>query len=142
MTRFIADVMLGRLARLMRFHGYDVEYDRAARDSDLLRMAPRRMLLTKDRGLAASGKRRNVYLVQSIGGEKQLEEIRRKFPQSSNSTRCLICNHAIRKVRPDKIRHLVPPFVYEHHSQFYRCPKCHRIYWKGTHFRRMSQAVK
>jgi len=142
MTRFIADVMLGRLARLMRFNGYDVENDRTARDPDLLRKATRRTLLTKDRALAASGKRKHVYLVQSVGAEKQLEEIRKEFPQRSNSTRCLVCNHPIRKVRKDKVRHLVPPFVYERQSEFYRCPHCRRVYWKGTHFDRMSRVRK
>lgn len=142
MTRFIADVMLGRLARLMRFNGYDVEYDRTARDPDLLRKAPRRTLLTKDRALAASGKRKHVYLVQSVGAEKQFEEIRREFSQSSSSTRCLVCNHQIRKIRKDKVRHLVPPFVYDRQSGFYRCPHCRRVYWKGTHFERMSRVRK
>lgn len=142
MTRFIADVMLGRLARLMRFHGYDVEYDRTARDPDLLHKASRRTLLTKDRVLAESGKRKHVYLVQAVGGERQLEEIRREFPQTSSSTRCLVCNDPIRKVRKDKVRHLVPPFVYERQSEFYRCPHCRRVYWKGTHFERMSRVIK
>jgi uncharacterized protein with PIN domain len=142
MIRFIADVMLGRLARLMRFDGYDVEYDRTVRSADLLRRAPRRMLLTKNRVLASSGKRKHVYLVESVGAEKQLEEIHREFPQSFASSRCLICNHPIRKVAKEKVRHLVPPFVFERQSEFYRCLICRRVYWKGSHFERMRRVIK
>jgi uncharacterized protein with PIN domain len=134
--------MLGRLARLMRFHGYDVEYDRMVRAADLFRMAPRRMLLTKNRALASSGKRKHVYLVQSVGAERQLDEIRREFPQTSASSRCLICNHPIRKVRKARVRHLIPPFVFERQSDFYHCSRCRRVYWKGSHFERMTRVIK
>ena len=50
--RFVADVMLGRLARFLRFRGYDVEYDHRATDEELLLKSRRRIVLTKDRPLA------------------------------------------------------------------------------------------
>jgi len=58
--KFVADVMLGRLVRFMRFAGYDVEYDTNARDNDLLHRSRYRTLLTRGRELAARAAKRKV----------------------------------------------------------------------------------
>ena len=134
--------MLGRLVRLMRFAGYDVEYDNSADDHVLRKAARYRVLLTKDRELAASVPDRRVYFVRTIGGENQLQEIRQQFPESDVRPRCLKCNRRIRKITKTKIEHLIPPFVYKKYKQFYSCPECKRIYWQGTHFERMSRIMR
>jgi uncharacterized protein with PIN domain len=141
-NKFVADVMLGRLARFMRFAGYDVEYDRSAKDDDLFQRSRYRILLTRDRELVARAAKRKVYFVQTTGAENQLEEIRRLFPLQNGTPRCLLCNYPIRKVKKEIVRHLVPPFIYRSQSDFFRCKKCGKIYWKGTHFERMSRVIQ
>lgn len=134
--------MLGRLARFMRFAGYDVEYDRNGKDDDLFQRSRYRILLTRDRELAARAAKRKVYFVQTTGAENQLEEIRRSFPLQNETPRCLLCNYPIREVKKEIVRHLVPPFVYRSQLEFFRCNKCGKIYWKGTHFERMSRMIQ
>ena len=137
--KFVADVMLGRLARLMRFEGYDVEYDNTATDEELKRKSRYRLLLTKDRPLSRSVLRKNVCLIQGTGTQDQLSEIRSRFPLQKNArVRCLICNIALRRVRKRSVEHLVPPFVFQRCTDFYLCSNCRRIYWKGTHHTRLS----
>ena len=141
--KFIADVMLGRLARLMRFAGYDVEYDSNADDDFLLKRSRHKMLLTRDRPLAKRASSRLVYFVESMGAIRQLEEIQRKFPlESPAATRCLLCNVKIRKIAKSRVRHLVPPFIFSKHDNFLICPHCGRIYWPGTHFEGMLRVIK
>jgi uncharacterized protein with PIN domain len=140
--KFVADVMLGRLARFMRFAGYDVEYDRNAHDDELFQRSRYRTLLTRDRELAARAAKRKVHFVQTTGGENQLEEIRKSFPLHSKTPRCLLCNYPIRNVKKETVRHLVPPFVFKSHSDFFRCKQCAKIYWKGTHFERLSRVIQ
>ena len=142
--KFIADVMLGRLARLMRFCGYDVEYDRHADDTALLRRSRYRILLTKDRQLSNRVKKNRVYQIASVGGENQLREIQKKFPlrPAQDAARCLLCNRKIRRISKRRIQHLVPPFVYQKYRTFYTCPECKRIYWQGTHFEGMSRVLE
>lgn len=141
---FVADVMLGRLARLMRFKGYDVEYDRTAEDDALVRRSRYRVLLTKDRALAKRISQPRVYLVDSVGGENQLAEIEKRFPLPKGQTgsRCLMCNRKLRRIKKERVRHLVPPFVYIKHHTFHRCGSCKRIYWPGTHFEHMSRMIE
>jgi uncharacterized protein len=140
--KFVADGMLGRVARFMRFEGYDVEYDRNAKDDDLLQRARYRILLTRDRELAARAAKRKVYFVQTTGAENQLKEIRKSFPIENGMPRCLLCNYPIRKIKKETVRHLVPPFIYRSQSDFFRCKKCGKIYWKGSHFERMSRVIQ
>jgi uncharacterized protein with PIN domain len=142
--RFIADVMLGRLARFLRFHGYDVEYDNHATDQELLQRSRRRILLTRDRPLAA--RRKNIYLVKTSGAENQLEEIQSVFPLPAGNSlrpiRCMVCNSRIRRIAKKKVAHLVPPFIFRRHDNFFLCPDCRRIYWEGTHYEAMMRMIK
>jgi uncharacterized protein with PIN domain len=140
--KFVADVMLGTLARLMRFHGYDVEYDNKADDETLKKRSVRRILLTKDRELFSHIREGRVYLVQNIGGKNQFREIQKQFPIGNAGSRCIECNFQLRLIRKDKVEHLVPPFVFKRYNQFFLCRSCSRIYWKGTHFEQMLRMLE
>jgi uncharacterized protein len=140
--KFVADVMLGRLARMMRFHGYDVEYDNKATDEQLLQRSRYRILLTKDRELHQRANRLNVYFVQNVGAKKQLIEIQNQFPDQQKETRCIECNEKLRVVRKQKVAHLVPPFIFQQQKRFLQCPQCARIYWMGTHYQQMMRMLK
>jgi uncharacterized protein len=134
--------MLGSLARRMRFAGYDVRYDNHADDEELKSLTRNRTLLTKDRPLAACVHPSRVYLIKSIGGERQLEEIRERFPIREKSPRCMECNGKLSRVRKGSIQHLIPPFVFNTQSDFLRCLSCSRVYWSGTHYEKMVRMLK
>jgi uncharacterized protein len=140
--KFVTDVMLGSLARLMRFHGYDVEYDNTADDETLKKRSVHRILLTKDRELFRRIRKDRVYLVQNAGGRNQLREIQKQFPIPNAASRCIECNFKLRSIRKEKVEHLVPPFVFKRYNQFFLCRSCTRIYWKGTHFERMLRMLE
>lgn len=140
--KFVADVMLGSLARLMRFHGYDVEYDNQAEDVFLLKRSRYRIVLTKDRALSESIRNGNVYLVRGVGGRNQIQEIRKAFPALNTRARCVECNARLRVIRKQRVEHLIPPFVFQKHESFFHCPFCRRIYWTGTHFERMRRMLE
>lgn len=140
--RFVADVMLGRLARLMRFSGYDVEYDSSEGDDELLAKSRRRILLTKDHELAKRAAKR-VYFVQTSGGVNQLHEIQQRFPIAGRiAPRCLLCNVKIKRVAKRKVQHLVPPYVFARQNQFRVCPGCSKVYWEGTHFEHLLRMIE
>ncbi|MCI4369560.1 MAG: Mut7-C RNAse domain-containing protein, partial [Thermoplasmata archaeon] len=81
--RWLADEMLGRLARYLRFLGGDVRYARDVSDDEILRLAQDdgRTLLTRDRQLAA--RTPGSLLIRSHEISEQLLEIRRAFPDLS-----------------------------------------------------------
>jgi len=55
--------------------------------------------------------------------------------------RCLRCNALLETVRKEDVADELPPRVRERHDAFRRCPSCRRVYWAGTHHRRMEQLV-
>src|SRR5208283_689191 len=69
MPRFVADVMLGSLARWLRILGFDTIYFRVIDDNELIKIAlqQERILLTRDTGIA----RRNLKKKNRGTGESE-----------------------------------------------------------------------
>ncbi len=143
--RLLADGMLGRLTKWLRLLGYDTAYDNHAADAELARRARAegRVLLTRDRELARRRGLRTL-LIQSEVLEEQVREVQNALgpaPQSALS-RCTVCNTALEPVASDEIAALVPPYVLKTQTEFHRCPGCGRIYWPGTHLRKMRERLE
>ncbi|KQM12535.1 hypothetical protein AOA80_01760 [Methanomassiliicoccales archaeon RumEn M1] len=135
--RFLADEMLGSLARWLRIMGYDAEYARDMRDDDILRQAvdEERMLLTRDRELASRAGDRGI-LLQGDDAIGHLEAVVRRFDLTFDEerTRCALCNRQLVPMSVEEAAPRVPPRVLERHREFLTCPSCGRVYWKGTHW--------
>ncbi|NJE01559.1 Mut7-C RNAse domain-containing protein [Thermococcus sp. JdF3] len=147
--RFIADMMLGRLARWLRLYGHDTLYGVEA-DEDILRiaLAENRVLLTRDSGLAGRARKlgMSVILLTSNSLEGQMEELRGSgvefkelFPASA---RCPKCNGPIKRVSKEEIRGRVPEAVYERYDGFYVCENCGQVYWPGRQWKEMLRMDK
>lgn len=144
--RFLADAMLGRLARWLRILGYDAEYF-PGEDDDLLRLARRegRVLLTRDTRLLRRRPLPPHLFIQSDHVMEQLRQVvtaLRLNPTAPPARRCVCCN-AVLEPRPKaEVFGLVPEFVWSQHETFWACPACQRIYWAGSHRQRMEEAIK
>jgi uncharacterized protein with PIN domain len=56
-------------------------------------------------------------------------------------TRCLTCNGTLRAVERERVAALVPPAVAEWYPRFAVCDGCARVFWEGSHWRRMRDRV-
>ncbi|MEN3186524.1 MAG: Mut7-C RNAse domain-containing protein [Atribacterota bacterium] len=139
---FLADCMLGKLARWLRIVGYDTRYFRHAEDHTLIAVArfEGRTLLTKDQALFKRAQE-IAYFVQAESLTLQLREILLHFglPLRLSHTRCPSCNAALLPVPPQKAKAHVPLFVSLSFEEFKQCPHCQKIYWPGTHWQRILQ---
>lgn len=138
--RFLADIMLGRLATWLRLLGYDTLYLPDADDPELARVARAedRILLTRDVELTRRRGLRFV-LVESEKVEEQLGQLSRDLHLSARGafSRCARCNIPLQEVEKERLRDKVPPYVFTTQDQFRRCPQCGRVYWRGTHWAHM-----
>jgi uncharacterized protein with PIN domain len=145
--RFVADVMLGRLAKWLRIAGFDVLYSNRYADDELIALSSlgNRILLSRDTRLLV---RRSVSRFIFLESEKILEQIRQVFCATGVESlpallsRCLSCNRILTDVPREKARELVPPFVFETQSRFKSCSACGRIYWAGTHRRAVLRTLE
>lgn len=145
--RFLCDAMLGSLARWLRFLGFDTAFAGPdLDDSEVARLArrERRWLLTRDRPLAATGPR--TILIRAGRLDDQLVEVMERLGLVPDPTlelsRCSVCNGRLRPVRPDDVARHVPPYVRATARRFVRCPDCGRVFWPGTHGRRIRDRMR
>lgn len=139
--RFVADRMLGRLARWLRILGHDVAYGPHLGGRTLLTCARRegRMLLTRDTRLCRDPELPPHVFLHSDHFREQLREVAAAVPlgHAGFLGRCLDCNRPLDAVQRSEVADRVPAFVWETQERFLRCPGCNRLYWSATHRTRM-----
>lgn len=147
--KFIADGMVGRLARWLRLIGNDVVYSRDLTDSELIRRAvtEARILLTSDvelyRRAVADGA--DSFLVKGGTEAERLARIAKRFRIDLNidtaTSRCPTCNATIRPIKKEEVKEKVPPSTYEVFNEFWECTNrdCGKIYWQGSHWKKIGE---
>ncbi|MCX8127059.1 MAG: Mut7-C RNAse domain-containing protein [Dehalococcoidia bacterium] len=149
--KFVVDENAGRLARWLRLMGYDTRLFSGRDDGQMIKIAltEGRTMLTRDRQilrrrLVTSGKVKAVLLhddnpwtqLQQVMGTLKLEPYYRPF------SICLECNEPLVPREREAVRDLVPVYVFQTQSQYTQCPKCRRVYWRGTHWEAMNRQLK
>ncbi len=139
--------MLGKLAKWLRILGFDTLYFRFIEDSALLQMAREedRILLTRDRGLFQRAGRERALFISSEAWRSQLEQVLESFDLKERAdafSRCLECNHSLKFLSRSAAGNLAPQYVLETASSFSLCPGCGRLFWKGSHQKRMQSMIE
>ena len=147
MQRFVADRMLGKLAKWLRVLGYDVVYLRKASEGEILRnLQEGRTLLTRNRRAQKWRGKGNLFVVEDNDPKIQLRQVVKGLglPELDAVifSRCLICNRTLDPVRRETVREEVPDYIYQKHEEFYRCSDCGKVYWHGSHAARMRQQLR
>ena len=139
--------MLRGLGRWLRVAGYDTVIaegglpDRAlaARCSD-----EDRVLLTKDRHLATTvASTAPVVLLSGDGIEEAARALRSTLDidwQHAPFTRCIVDNRPLEPAPPHSATR-VPERSRAAGGPLRVCPECGRLYWPGSHVRRMQQRL-
>jgi hypothetical protein len=144
--RFVADVMLGRLAKWLRILGYDVSDLRTPNPDSLIKQAREegRVILTRNRRLTQEGQPVKVLLIESDHWRAQIAQVLKAFslrPGQGRFRRCLLCNRRLVALGKEQVEGKVPDFVLLNYPSYLRCPGCGRIYWQGSHLSGMAQIV-
>lgn len=144
---FVLDAHLGRLCAALRMLGLDCLY-RDDYDDDRLVAIQReegRILLSRDRRLLMRRAVTRGALIRSLEPEEQLEEVFRRFDLGRwvrPFQRCLRCNTPLRPVDKAEVLPRLQPLTRLYYDEFRLCPACDQIYWRGSHFERMTVRIK
>ncbi len=144
--RFLLDGMLGSLARWLRIGGVDTEYRKDTPDDALIEEAltDSRILLTRDEALVNRAHKRGVEAIYvENGDEKVLSQLSEKLNLTLDPTRarCPKCNHAVEKVAKAEVAGKVPEGTYAAVDDYWVCPGCGGIYWRGSHWPRIVETL-
>lgn len=155
--KFATDGMLGKLTRWLRLAGENVicvnDYSLTPEEEDefLLEKAENdsRVLLTRDKNLyrrALKNKLDSILIENEGDVAKQLSRISETIDGSIEinigSSRCPVCNGELISIRKLSVPEKVPNGVLEDNDKFWKCEKCDKIYWPGTHWDKMEEIVK
>ncbi|GIW48446.1 MAG: hypothetical protein KatS3mg078_2323 [Deltaproteobacteria bacterium] len=146
-TRFIADSMLGKLAKWLRLAGVDVEYEKDIDDKELIQRAifEDRVILTRDRSVTQRKLVKECLLINSEHLSEQIREFKRAFELNTLKnafTRCILCNNPLEEIPKELLKGKVPPYIWNTHERFKHCNRCKRVYWAGTHRRNAEKLLK
>ena len=159
---FLADAMLGNIARKLRIFGFDTIYLAQAHDDEILKMGIEqdRVILTADKELFKRIVKVGARGVLVSGGASEFEDLIHILTKSGITSvgmngigsRCSVCNGRLEERTSDQVKNDggnndytvvdVPDKVISYHDQFFQCTACGKIYWEGGHLKRIRSLVQ
>jgi len=145
-SKFVVDVHLGKLARLLRMLGFDTIYARNLTDAGVIEAAREgeRIILTRDRSILKIRTVTHGYWLRSTHPDTQVREVLNRFDlrgQIKPFCRCMVCNGLIVAVDRQTAAGRVPDIAARCFDEFSECGECGKIYWKGSHYQKMATLV-
>jgi len=141
--------MLGTLAKWLRIYGFDTSYANSEIDDDeILKISKKenRILVTRDKNLINRARRENIknIMITSTEIDKQIKTTLEDYKINTDKilSRCIICNSIVKEIKKEDVKEKVPKRIFEIKNKYLFCPKCNKIYWKGSHYENMIEKIK
>jgi hypothetical protein len=140
--------MHGGLARWLRAAGYDAAWEYGIEDRALLERARSegRTILTSDgpfmeRRAIREGEVEALFVPRGLDSTEALGFVLRALRLPLRTPRCMGCAGNLIAVDKASIASEAPPKAYAMTDAFYRCSRCGKLYWDGTHWRRIVERL-
>lgn len=142
--------MLGGLARWLRAAGYDAEFTPGVDDPELIHKALRTgaTLLSSDgrlfeRNIVRHKTDKALFVPRDLDKPQQLAFVVRELALPLRpDPRCMACGGELAEVSKDSIRDEAPTKAFAACDQFWRCARCGKLLWKGSHWRRITATLE
>jgi uncharacterized protein with PIN domain len=131
--------------------GYECAYSNDADDRELLTIAKRDslVLLTSDAELYRTAVARGIdsFLVEGRTEPERLASLAGRYGLDlgidTATSRCPVCGSMLKEVEKSEIENSVPPATFKVYRTFWLCtnPKCAKVYWQGSHWKRIEQTL-
>lgn len=138
--KFVVDTMLEKLARWLRIIGCDVVFDSKMDLKELINIAnsQSRVFITRRRYLPEDIEIKRLHKLFNENFEAQFRNVVETFEidyKENIFTICTKCNLKVVKVGKDTVKDRVPEMSWNGFEEFYECPGCKKVFWKGAHFK-------
>lgn len=136
--KFVADSMLGKLARWLRILGYDTVYNPSLSIKELVNICNKTgtMFITRRKVFPDGIYPVSMFNVASDCFEVQLYRVIKQFDLIVDKkifTRCVKCNARVKSVRKVSVKEKIPEKSFIGYKRYFQCPVCEKVYWAGTH---------
>lgn len=138
--KFIVDVNLGKMVGKLRLLGFDTYFRNDLEDEEIIQIANRekRIILTRDKGILKQSIVSHGYFLRTDDPKIQVSEVINRFQLQTlidPFTRCSACNGELNEVSKSELAGQLPEDTIQFYNDFWECMNCHKIYWKGSHFK-------
>ncbi len=147
--RFFCDAMLGGLARWLRAGGYDAAFEHGIDDGDLVERARRqgRVILSCDgglfeRSLLRDGVISSVRVPRQLSKFEQLRFVVDRLGLTRLPPRCMACGGELLERPKHTVADEAPPLAFRCCERFWRCRRCGKLLWRGTHWQRIDRKLE
>lgn len=144
--KFLLAENLGKLAKWLRFLGYDAALYRKISLDNMIRIANKdnRIILTRSKKVAKNKRKFKRILIKSENHSEQLRELKNiiRFDGNYIFSRCSECNRLLENIASEKIKNMIPVYIYQTQKKFKVCRFCGKIYWEGSHVKNMLAELK
>ena len=139
--KFVADAMLGKLAKWLRIMGYDTLYQSRYEPGRIQTLVREGRILLMRNTRSGLDREVTIFILSDHVGE-QLRQLKKEGCLAPDRarwfTRCMLCNEILREPPAEAARENVPEYVFfEHPKGIHWCPSCGRFFWPGSHRQRM-----
>jgi len=146
---FACDAMLGGLARWLRAAGFDASWHPGIEDRDLVRSAreQERTLLSSDSrifefAVIRDGLQPALFVPRDLKPQAQLGFVLGKLKLHLQDPRCMKCGGELVEKPKEEVAGRVPARTYAWLDEFWECNDCKRVYWHGTHWRKIQEVLR
>ena len=147
--KFLADGMLGKLARWLRMLGQDVMYSTELTDSELLELTKKekRVLLTKDLELYKRAIARNIdaFYIEEKRDSDQIAELAQRYNLvlaiDMEKSHCPVCNTKLKVTPKEQLLGELEKNTLTYYEKFWKCPNCGQVYWQGGHWKQINNTI-
>jgi len=146
---FFCDAGLGGLARWLRAAGYEALWVEGIDDDDLLLDARQisATILTTDsmlmeRRILRDRIIRSLWMPPALSIRDQLQVVFREFNLVPKAPRCMSCGGELKRSSKEDLRDRIPPKTYRWLNDYFVCARCGKLFWHGTHWRRISDTLE
>jgi uncharacterized protein with PIN domain len=144
--KFILTNELGRLVRWLRILGFDTVYFKSNNIGTLIIETLRedRFIITRRQTKIDDLQKRTLVLT-SDNLKEQLKDVMQNLKLQINEnemfTRCPMCNTVLTEIKKEEAKERIPSYVYGTQNEFRQCNLCKKLYWKGTHWGNIKEAL-
>lgn len=145
---FFCDAMLGGLARWLRAAGYDAAYEYGIDDGDLIAASASqgRTILSSDgplfdRTIIRSGGVAALFVPRQLDKFAQLQFVMRTLALPLRPPRCMACGGELAEIPKHAAADEAPPLAYRNCDRFWRCTRCSKLLWHGTHWQKITRKL-
>ncbi|TWT44656.1 hypothetical protein RAS1_10710 [Phycisphaerae bacterium RAS1] len=145
-TRVACDAMCGGLARWLRILGIDASFTAGITDDDCVAgaLADGRVLVSSDtrlfeRRVLRGGALRGLLLPVGLRLPDQVEFVFGRLRLRPGAPRCSACNGQLDAATRSDVADVVPARTLIWIAEYFRCRRCGRVFWEGTHWRRIRE---